>query len=358
MRILVTAGGTGGHIYPAIAIVQEIKKIAPETTFLFVGSRSGLERRLAEENNIEYFPISAWTFNEMTFLWKVQSLFHLAKSVFSVLRKIRKFKPDATLTTGSYVSGASVIASKILGIPIYMHEQNSFPGMGNIKLAKFTKALFISYKESIKHFKNDKLNYIFTGNPIRREIIDIDRNESREKLGFNNKKVILSVGGSGGAASINEFVSNAREILDKNQDVEWIHVSGLESESEFTYDQHERLKIHKFINDFPTYMSACDLMISRSGALTLAEISVIGVACILVPSPNVTNNHQMQNALVYEKNKAAIILKDSELSSKETFEMISNLINNEEKLDSLRENSKKLSMPDAAEIIAKNILGM
>lgn len=357
MKIIITAGGSGGHIYPAIAVYEQLKNINPNIEILFVGCKEGLEYDIAKNLDIDFYRVNAWSFNQGNLIWKAISIYKLIVNSIKIAIKIKRENIKAVFATGSFVTGPGILGAWLLGKKIYIHEQNVFPGIGNKYLSRFADTVFISYNESIKYFPKIKGNFVLTGNPVRKYISDLDKEKARKELNLIDKKVMITVGGSGGAITINNFAKGAFKLLDKIPNLHWIHVSGFEVEDNIdNYPKHERFETHKIIKDFPKYMAASDLIVARCGALTLAEISTIGVASILVPSPNVTNDHQTKNAKLFKNHDAAIVIKDSDLCKDDSYTLIESVLKDENLRDRLAENSRKLEIKDANINIAKYIL--
>ncbi len=358
MKIIVTGGGTGGHIYPAIAIIEEIIEREPNTEILYIGSRNSIEQRTARNKKIKFFPINSYVFNGKSFFVKVFSAIKLIFSSFKVMKKMLKFKPDVVLGTGGYVTGPVMLAAIILRKKILLHEQNSIPGMANAFFAKFASKVFVSYSDSIDKFKIPRNKIEITGNPMRKSFKNISKDESRKKLGINDEVVILSIGGSGGSQILNDFVYNSKTFIDSNKNIIWYHATG---KSYYKYYKDKlsgikNLKVFEYLDNINDYYASADIVVSRSGAITLSEISTVGVASILVPSSNVVNDHQMYNAMSYKKAEASFVIRDNELLEDKTYEILNDLIKDNELRKKMAYNSSNLALLGAAAIIADSII--
>lgn len=362
MRIIISGGGTGGHIFPAIAIANALREMDRNTEILFVGAkgRMEMEKVPAAGYKIEGLWISGLqrrlTLDNLSFPFKVIS--SLIKS-----RKILKtFRPDAAVGTGGYASGPLLRAAAGMGIPTLIQEQNSFPGITNKLLGKKVKRICVAYDGMEKYFPKEKI--MITGNPVRQDILENPDPKGREQkrqeaLKFfalnSEKKTLLVVGGSLGARTINESIEGSLELLAKNN-IQIIWQTG----KSYTYSfPNGGSKVGAWVGAFITKMDlayACaDIVVSRAGAIALSELAIVKKPCILVPSPNVAEDHQTKNANALVKHNAAILVKDSEAREKLGREIIA-LMNDEVKKKNLGENISKLAYPDAAVKIAKEVM--
>ncbi|NLY37297.1 MAG: UDP-N-acetylglucosamine--N-acetylmuramyl-(pentapeptide) pyrophosphoryl-undecaprenol N-acetylglucosamine transferase [Tissierellia bacterium] len=357
MKILLAAGGSGGHIYPGLSIIEAIEKIAPETEFLWVGTYKGREKEVAQSKNISYVPVKAWSINNEGFIWKIQAFWFHGLMTLKLMAKMKREKIDAVVTTGGYATASSLMAATLLGIPIFMHEQNVYPGLGTRKFGKFAKRIFTSFPGTEEYLPGMKEKISLLGNPIRDIFSHIDREEIRKKLDVTDKILVVSIGGSLGAQSINGFIRSMIPTIENRKDLYWVHVVGMDYEEELKfYKDKKNMEAHLFLHDLPSYLVASDLLISRSGASTLTEISSLGRASILIPSSNVLDDHQMFNAKLFSDKKAAIIIEDSQLSTNMAQDTLVDLLVNEEKRKELALRSKGIAPLDGAENIALEIL--
>ncbi|MCD6436002.1 MAG: undecaprenyldiphospho-muramoylpentapeptide beta-N-acetylglucosaminyltransferase, partial [Clostridiales bacterium] len=350
MKIVVTGGGTGGHVYPAIAIIESLKKLNPSLEFIYVGTERGIESKIVSDAKIPFEIINVEGLNKKISMKTFKSIYLLIKSLFSANKFLNKFKPSMVIGTGGYVSFPILFVAAIKKIPVFIHEQNAYPGAANKFLSRYATKLFVSFPDSIDLFKISKDKIVLSGNPVRDEFEHIDKEHSKKELNLDNdKKMVLSFGGSGGAKNINKFVIElAKELLDK-EDIVFYHATGKRYYDEFNKINNlpNNLKYFKYIDNMPLYMGAADFVIARSGAITLAEISTLGLPSILVPSPNVANDHQRKNAKAFEKAKAAFIINENDFDYKKTAKQLKNILDNEVFLDEMGNNSSRVLLHNA-----------
>lgn len=356
VRVMITGGGTGGHIFPGIAIADAVKKIEPESDIIFVGTKGKIESRVVPKAGYKF--VSIWISGFRRSLDLKNLLFPL-KLIVSLIQSfliIKKFKPDVVVGTGGYVSGPVVFIASLLGVPTLIQEQNSYPGITTRLLSALVDEVHISFEASRKYLKS-KDNVFLTGNPIRSSLKIYPKSEALKFFGFDEgKKTLFVFGGSTGARSINEAML---EIIDElvEKDIQVIWQTGM-FDFERVKDKCKEMrgvKVFQFLDEIDYAYSACDLSVCRAGATTISEITYFGVPSILVPYPFAAANHQYENAKVLFENGAGEILLDSELKSK-LKEKILNLITDDEKLRMMRERARSLANPEAGDIIAKSIL--
>lgn len=361
MKIIVSGGGTGGHIYPAVAIIEEFKKRDPNTEILYVGTVHGLENNIIPDLGINFKTIHVKGLPRKV---NIKS-FIAAKELFKGLREskkiIKEFKPDAVIGTGGYVSGPVLFASARKGIFSVFHEQNSYPGITNKILSNYVDLYFVTFKESLKFFKKNA-NAVVTGNPIRNRFADMDWDKSADYNYFGldkNKKTIFSFGGSNGAASINNAVLEILKDISMNQNIQLIHVTGKNNYDEFLKNAEtipDNVKVYPYMKEMDKAYNVSDLIITSSGAITLAEISFVGLASILIPKGYTTENHQEYNARVYEKNGASSVILEKDLTGLILLREINRIISSPQRLEEMESASKKLAKPNAAKIIVDEII--
>lgn len=361
MKVIMTGGGTGGHIYPAIAIAEKIKEKRPEAEIIFVGTKKGLEKDLVPQNGYPIKFITVSGFNRKNMLKNVKVVKDLLKGNREARKIIKDFKPDVVIGTGGYVCGPVVRAAHKMGIKTFIHEQNAFPGMTNKMLEKYVENVFISFADAEKYFKNKK-KLILSGNPVRRAFFEADKNHSRKLIGETDDNfILLCFGGSQGAGKINDVMIDVAESLNGVKNVSLYFVTGsayYESILEKMKNQGidaGNIHIKKYITNMQDYLSAADLVICRSGALTVSEITVCGKASILVPSPNVTGNHQYYNAKAVADKGGAIIVEEKDLSSEALLKIISHFKANPQKLTEMELASAKTAPRDATKIIYEHL---
>lgn len=361
MRVLFAGGGTAGHINPAISIADYIKGKEEDFEALFIGTERGLEKKLvpAAGYKIKYIDIRG--FDRKNLLKNVSVVMKLIKSKLDCNRIIREFKPDFVVLTGGYVSGPVAMAAKKAGVPALIHEQNVYPGLTVKGAEKYVDYVAVSFEETICQMK-DKKKCVVTGNPVRCEILAADKAKARGDLGLSDKPFVLVFGGSLGAQKINEAMlgvlkkateENKINLLFGTGDRNYQEISAKIKDSGITLT--DEIKVVPYINNMATVMAAADLVVSRAGAITVSEIAALGKASILIPSPNVVRNHQEQNAREFEKNNAAVVMLESELSSDALYEKITALTGDKQQLFNMGKNVKKLAKCDALEEIYKLI---
>jgi len=354
-KFILSGGGTGGHIFPAVSIANEIKRVVPDAEILFVGAKGRMEM---EKVPAAGFPIEGlWIsgINRSSLIKNVALPFKLISSLFNSYKIIKRFKPDAVIGTGGFASGAVLYMAQKMGIPTFVQEQNSFPGITNKKLAGGVKKIYVAYDNLERFFDAEKI--VKTGNPIREELYDfsVSKQEAANKFGLDaNKKTILIVGGSLGARPINDAMAKInQELTDKGYQLLWqTGKNGIEANKK--YDR-EGVKVVAFIQNMKDAYALADIIISRAGAGTISELSLIGKPVILVPSPYVAEDHQTKNAQALAENNAAVLIKEKELE-KELFEKINDLFENEQLHNEISKNIKQMAMPKATENIVKDIL--
>lgn len=364
MKIMIAGGGTGGHIYPGIAIAKKIKEIKPDCDILFIGTNSGLEKKIVPKEGFDIKFITVEGLNKKFSIKTIGSAFKAVKGYVQSSKIIKSFKPDIVVGTGGYVCGPLVLSAHMHKIPTVIHEQNAFPGITNKILSRFVDKIAITYKESNKYFPQSKV--IYTGNPVRSEILNVDKKSARNSFGFTEKgNVILIVGGSRGAKNINNAIVNIADDLKKfNMQVlfitgenEYDRIIG-EFKSRGINTNGSNFKVYPYIYNMQEALGACDMIITRAGATILSEITVLGIPAIIVPSPYVANNHQEYNAKVLEKNGAGLIVHENELSTSKLIESIKEIMFDKEKYNLMCKKSRELSRVNAADNICDIILDL
>lgn len=353
-RFIFAGGGTGGHLYPAIAVAEQIRLLKPESEILFVGTKNKIESRVVPKLGFDFKTI--WISGLARKLTLKNILFPV-KVLVSMIQSIlinMKLKPRVAVGAGAYVSGPVLWGASVLGSKIMLLEQNSYPGVTNRMLEKKADEIHISFEDSKKYFRDEK-KLILSGNPVRTDVKLIDKNSALEKFGLGaDKKTLLILGGSLGAKSINEAVKNNIDLfLEKGIQIIW-QTGGLYFEQYKAFD-NGRVKVMAFIDDMASAYSACDLLAARAGATTIAEVAQLGLPVVFIPSKNVAANHQYKNAKSLVDGNAAELIEDEKLSDK-LFSKVYELINNENRLLELKGNIKKFSKPDAAKVIAERAI--
>jgi UDP-N-acetylglucosamine--N-acetylmuramyl-(pentapeptide) pyrophosphoryl-undecaprenol N-acetylglucosamine transferase len=356
MKIAISGGGTGGHIYPALALVREIQKKDPSAEFLYIGTEKGLESTLVPRENIPFASIHITGFKRKLSFENIKTVWRFLAGVQKSKAILKEFKPDIVIGTGGYVCGPVVYAASKLKIPTVIHEQNSIPGLTNKFLSRYVNKIAICFEEAASFFPKEKV--VFTGNPRASEVLGRDGIKGRLSAGLKlGMPAVLIFGGSRGARPINEavvqslgeFASKPYQVLYVTGDV---HYEDVRKEAELL-GSPDNVIIKPFIHNMPDVLAGIDLVVSRAGATTLAELTSLGIPAILIPSPYVTANHQEKNALSLSNKGAAKLLAEKELSGKKLVSTIDSIIMNKEKLTAMAKEARKLGVQDAAERLYK-----
>ncbi|MFZ5965847.1 MAG: undecaprenyldiphospho-muramoylpentapeptide beta-N-acetylglucosaminyltransferase [Bacillota bacterium] len=363
MRVLIAGGGTGGHIYPAVAIANRMKEEIKNVEIMFVGTKKGLESELVPKAGYPFKTITVSGFKRKLSPDTLKSFKDLFVGIVDAARVIKEFKPDLVIGTGGYVCGPVLFIASLLNIKTVIHEQNVIPGVTNRILSKFVHRILVSFEESKDYFNNSN-KIVVTGNPIRKDFFLLDKEQCRKDLRISETQlVILSFGGSRGAEKLNEMMLKVIKKYNGREDVCIIHCTGNNHYENTLRDLNtnqivlsKNIRIKEYIHDIPQYMAAADLVICRSGAITLAEITAVGLPAILIPSPYVTNNHQEYNARVLEKNGAAVLLLEKDINDKNIVELLNLLLKDKERLKEMGMKSRNLSKMNATDLIYDNII--
>lgn len=354
-RFIISGGGTGGHIYPAVAIANELKNRFPEAEFLFVGAKDKMEMQKVPQAG--YAIKGLWISGIQRKLTLDNAMFplKLASSMWNSFKIIKSFKPDVVIGTGGFASGAVLKAASMLNIPTVIQEQNSYPGITNKLLAKRANKICVAYENLERFFPKDKM--ILTGNPVRQDLIN-EASKSEAIAYFNldaNKKTLLVLGGSLGARRINQLIEKELDFL-LSQNIQIIWQCGKLYLNDYSkYNEKDNVQVVAFIDRMDLVYAAADVVISRSGASSVSELCIVGKPTIFIPSPNVAEDHQTKNAKAISDKNGAILIKESELETQ--FETIfSDLISNESKKSELSQNIKKLAKPNATKDIVEEII--
>lgn len=364
MKVILTGGGTGGHIYPAIAIADKIKQKNPDAEILFVGTKKGMERELVPKNNYNIRFITVSGFHRKKILKNISTVRDLIKGNYQAKKIIEEFKPDIVIGTGGYVCGPVVRAAYKKGVRTFIHEQNAFPGVTNRLLERYVEKVFISFPDSAAYFKHSE-KLIVTGNPIRKTFSVNNNCNYRKKLYINSSDfVILCFGGSRGAGEINSVMTEVAQTLYSIPGIKLIFITGKQYFQKINNCFEEKGISHSdntiilpYADNIHEYLFASDLVISRSGALTVSEITACGRPSILIPSPNVTGNHQFFNAKVVADRGGAIIIEERDLTEEKLTGTILRLMNNREIINDMARFSQSIGRIDGADVIY-NQLGL
>lgn len=347
MRVIVSAGGTGGHIYPALAIINKIKEMDKNSEILYIGTLDRMESKIIPECGIDFIGVEMKGLNRRNLFknFKVLSIYLKAKN--KIKKILKEFQPDIVLGIGGYITLPVIEEATKLGIKTFIHEQNSIPGLSNKILSRKVDKIGVSLEDSLKYFDSKKT--IFTGNPRSEEILSA-RAVVKSKYNLSkDKKLVLIVMGSLGSQTMNNKLKSIIPLFNK-KDYEVLFVTG-----KVYYDEYKdiknvpcNVKIVPYLNDMLSVMKKTDLIVTRAGASTIAEITSIGIPSILIPSPYVTHNHQYKNAKVLEEAGASKIIEEELLDGKELINSIDEILKDHKKYDIMKKNSEKLGVKDSA----------
>lgn len=362
MRIVLTGGCTGGHIYPALAIGDRFRTEDPSNEVIYIAKGEDLERQIIPAHGYKLYEVDSTWFDRSNPVRLATTVRRTLKGRRDAIRLMKKFRPDAVISTGSFVSVPVVLAAKRLGVPVYLHEQNGFPGVSNRLAARNARKVFLGFESARQYFKN-KDNVIYCGNPVRSDFAGRDQAADRKSLGIPKDDLVIMVfGGSLGSEmtnTIGEMI--AREYAGRDgYTVIW--GTGREYYDEISKRlaaegfEPANVRISAYINDMPAQLSACDLTISRSGALSTAEVTMAGRAAIFIPSPNVTADHQYYNAKAVEDAGGAIIVREEDGAAQKVLEEVRRLDADREKLESMKRASLSIAPVKATDIIYDTVM--
>ena len=361
LRVIISGGGTGGHIFPAVSIANAIKAMRPDAKILFVGALGRMEMQRVPAAGYEIKGLPICGFDRKNLLKNVKVLYKIWKSQRMAKKIIKDFRPQVAVGVGGYASGPTLNKAAAMGIPCLIQEQNSYAGVTNKLLAKKAEKICVAYEGMERFFPAEKI--ILTGNPVRQALLEttITREDAIRSFGLApEKKTILLVGGSLGARTINESMLRHLDLI-KESGLQFIWQTGKYYSAEIAErlkgQDLPNLKVTDFITDMGSAYRAADLVISRAGASSISEFCLIGKPVILVPSPNVAEDHQTKNALALSTRGAAIYIKDAEAPDS-LLQTAIETVNDADKLISLSENVLKLALPDSANIIAKEVINL
>lgn len=367
MNIVFVAGGTGGHINPAIAVAQTVLEHHPDAKISFIGNRKGMEADLVPRAGFDFYPIDVAGFQRKITLHNLKrnavAFYDMFKSTVQSKKILQELKPDVCVGTGGFTCGPVLRQASKMGIKTATHESNAFPGATTKALCKYVDEVMVAVPDAIKRLPDNR-SYTVTGTPLRTSLINTTRIQARQALGLDDRPMILSLGGSLGADAVNNAVADVIKWHAKSGKYYHFHAYGkygafmldLLHDGGIDYENMPNLRISDYIYDMDLCMAAADLVINRSGASTLSELEAKGKPSILIPSPNVAENHQYYNAKALEDAGAAVLIEEKNLSGEKLIETVKSLIDNPDKLHEMSENAKKLAIYDANERIYSVIM--
>jgi len=366
LKVIIAAAGTGGHINPGLAIANKIKEEEKNSKIIFIGTTRGLENDLVPRAGYELKTIDAYGLNIKPTITNIKKMIKTIKGYGEAKKIIQEFKPDIVIGTGGYICGATISAAHNLGIPTMLHESNAFPGKAVRMLAKKTDTILVSFKDAESRIKNAK-NIVYTGTPVKIRKQNYNKNEKSEiikKEGLDETKpIVLIFGGSQGAQKINEAILEIlQKKLNKDYQIMWATgpkqydiIKGKLSDDNISINNIKNAKIVPYIYNMEEVMNTANLIVARSGAMTITEISNLGKPSILIPLPNVSNNHQYHNAQVLQNVGAAKIILNDELDGKTLNNQIESIVLDKETEEKMGQNALKVSTNDAEDKIYKEI---
>ncbi|MEW6064390.1 MAG: undecaprenyldiphospho-muramoylpentapeptide beta-N-acetylglucosaminyltransferase [Bacillota bacterium] len=362
MRAILTGGGTGGHIYPALAIARGLQNRFPDTEILYVGTNRGLEADIVPKANFPFQAITVSGLERKLSLANLKVLWQAWQGCREAARIMKTFKPDVVIGTGGYVCGPVVMAAARRGIPTLIHEQNALPGITNRLLSRFVDQVAVTFEDSVKYFSG-KAKVVVTGLPVRPEIMQTDRTKALTSLNLHGEKLTLLVfGGSLGARRINQAMVEVVKRYGNDPKVQVLHATGQLGYQEFlnelanngiVLDKYVNIIVKPYLYNMHEALAAADLVISRAGAATLAELTVSGLPSVLIPYPYASENHQEHNARALADRGAAVLIKDADLTGGKLVETVENIINDTNRLENMSRASQKMGRPGALHDIIK-----
>ena len=357
MRVIITAGGTGGHIYPALAILKKIEEKEPDSKFIYIGTHNRMEKDIVPKEGYDYVPLEIYGFSKTAIKRDIKNIGLIRKAYKKCLEIIKEFKPDIVIGVGGYVTFPVILAANKLGVKTFIHEQNSIPGKSNKLLAKKASMIGVSFEDSKKYFDESK-TYL-TGNPCAENAVDI-RAVSKTKYGLDRKKKsVLIVQGSLGSRVINNKMLPFLQSID-NEEYEVLYVTGKDYYEEYSKNKFSsNVKIVPYVDNLSALMKDMDLVITRAGASITSEIMALEKPSIFIPSPYVANNHQYYNALSIKNAGAGELIEEKDLTSDLLKEKIGSILNNPLVYSDMQKNLRKMSINNSSTMIynlIKNLL--
>jgi UDP-N-acetylglucosamine--N-acetylmuramyl-(pentapeptide) pyrophosphoryl-undecaprenol N-acetylglucosamine transferase len=370
MKILFACGGTAGHINPALAVAAAIWEKDKDAKVLFAGNPEGMEARLVPAAGYDFAPIEVQGFQRKLNMTNIKRNLKAASLLLSASARARQiikdFAPDVVMGTGGYVSGPVLREAAKMKIKTLTHEQNAFPGVTTRLLSGMVDTVLLAVPEAQERLPKGR-RYVVVGNPIRKEILLADRDKAREELGVGGRICLLTFGGSLGAEKINRAMADVVYAFCESGQLHHIHATGqygvelfpeLLKEKGVDLTDNPHYDIREYISDMPSCLAAADLVVCRAGAISLSELQAVGRASILIPSPNVAENHQYHNAMVLANRGAAVVIEEKDLTGKRLVELIRELVNDPQELENLGKNAAAMGITDAAERITAEIFAL
>ena len=353
MKVIVSAGGTGGHIYPALAIIDILKKYYKDLDILYIGTHNRMEKDVIPEKGIKYEAIEIYGFNKKRVLTNIKNLYLIIKDYNKCKKIMKEFKPDLVVGAGGYVTYPVLKAAQKLGIKTFIHEQNSFSGKTNVMLGKNASLIGVSFENSIKDYKSTKGKVFVMGNPCGKRALDI-KPIKKSDIGFkDNKPLVVAVAGSLGSMTVNKAFKEVLSSLN-DKDYQFLYITGNKYYDDFIKDLKlsDNVKVLPYLNNLSGLLKNTDVLISRSGASTMSEIIALKVPTIFIPSPYVANNHQYYNALDLVNKKAALMIEEKDFSKEILLTKIDELLSSSDKV---KENLNNISLVDSEKVFISEV---
>lgn len=356
MKIIVSAGGTGGHIYPALAIINKFVEKEKDLEVLYIGTHNRMEKDIIPKRGIKYESLEIYGFSKSDLLLDFKNIFLINKAKKKCIKIMKDFKPDVVMGIGGYVTYPVISAANSLGIKTFIHEQNSHPGKSNIALQKKADLIGVSFKESISNFNKAKGEVFYSGNPCGEAALNMEPMD-KSKLGLSkDKKLVVVVTGSLGSATVNDKM---KEFLNKvsDQDYEVLYITGKNLYDSFIEGSNfsSNVKVLPYLDGLPSLLKNTDLIVTRAGASTMSEIFSLNLPAIFIPSPYVANNHQYYNALEVKNAGGGEIIEEKDLTSDILLNKINDILSDDVKYKNMKENLKKMSMNNSSDVIYNKI---
>lgn len=350
MKIIVSAGGTGGHIYPALSIINKFIELEDNLEVLYIGTHNRMESELIPKRNIKYEALEIYGLSKTDLIRDIKNIFLIKKAKKKCIDIMKSFKPDLVICFGGYVTYPVISAASKLGIKTFIHEQNSIPGKSNLVLQNKADLIGVSFKSSIKYFK-DQNKVFYSGNPCAENALKLKK-ISKSSLGLSEtKKLVVVVAGSLGSSTINDKMKEFLSLVEK-ENYQVLYITGKSLYDTFKdIKLPSNVKILPYLDNLPALLKSADLIVTRAGASTMAEILSIGIPPIFIPSPYVANNHQLYNALEIKNNGAGEIIEEKDLTSSLLLNKIKEMFSDEAKLKSMQEKLKAMSTNNSSDII-------
>ncbi len=361
--VVLTGGGTGGHIYPAIAVAQVLKNDPEITRIYYIGCARNPEKDIAEKEGLEFYPINVSGMPRKPGLKFLAWCFELLTATLVAVRYLSRVKPDAVFGTGGYVTGPVLIAARLLGIPYVIHDPDAYPGMVNKLMSKWAESVSLAFEDAKIHIKNQNIK--IRGNPVRKNLGNTGKNTAKKELGLNpDKKTILAIGGSQGAKTINDAISGVVPVFINEFGFQVIHQTGKKNFDEYIknfYEKNPGLRenpaylVKPYFEDMSLPLNAADIAVSRAGSLSISELNLCELPAVLIPYPYAAADHQRFNAKAMENSGASLYLEDAQCSPEKLVELINSVLSNPDKFNEMKKANKSLAKPDSASHIVREI---